>query len=65
MIQLKDKKKKVLLGGVEGSSSHFPELSIHSRDSFIEMNLIINVHLKRFMILVLMIIFEGEGELKL
>ncbi|CAH2038362.1 unnamed protein product [Thlaspi arvense] len=72
MVQLKEKikclkeKKKALLGGEvgnrsEGSSSLLPKLSIHSRDSTIEMNLIINVNMKRLMLHELMRVFEEEG----
>ncbi|CAN6908213.1 unnamed protein product [Brassica oleracea var. botrytis] len=63
---LKEKKKSLLGGEVpgkrsEGSSSLLPKLSIHSRDSIIEMNLIIDVNMKRLMLHELMRVFEEEG----
>ncbi|CAG7867297.1 unnamed protein product [Brassica rapa] len=63
---LKEKKKSLLGGEVigkrsEGSSSLLPKLSIHSRDSIIEMNLIIDVSMKRLMLHELMRVFEEEG----
>ncbi|XP_018489352.1 transcription factor bHLH167-like [Raphanus sativus] len=71
MIQLKEKvtylkeKKKTLLGEVrcrsERSSSLLPKLSIHSRDSIIEMNLIISDNVKRLALHELMRVFEEEG----
>ena len=73
MIQLKEKvkylqeKKKTLLGGEVGcrsegsSSSLLPKLSIHSRGSIIEMNLIISVNMKRLSLHELMGVFEEEG----
>ncbi|KAF8109996.1 hypothetical protein N665_0088s0014 [Sinapis alba] len=73
MIQLKEKvkylkeKKKTLLGGEIGcrlersSPSLLPKLSIHSRDSIIEMNLIISVNMKRLTLHELMRVFEEEG----
>ncbi|CAH8355054.1 unnamed protein product [Eruca vesicaria subsp. sativa] len=73
MIKLKEKvkylkgKKKALLGGDVGcrpegsSSSRLPKLSIHSRDSIIEMNLIISVNMKRLKLHELMRVFEEEG----
>ncbi|KAG2267860.1 hypothetical protein Bca52824_062415 [Brassica carinata] len=72
MIQLKEKvkylkeKKKALLGKElwchpEGSSSSLlPKLSIHSRGSIIEMNLIISVNMKRLTLHELMRVFEEE-----
>ncbi|KAL0732607.1 hypothetical protein Bca4012_008816 [Brassica carinata] len=71
MIKMKEnvkymkEKKKTLLGEVRkrsgGSSSLLPKLSIHSRDSIIEMNLIIDVSMKRLMLHELMRVFEEEG----
>ncbi|KAL0703805.1 hypothetical protein Bca4012_070230 [Brassica carinata] len=73
MIQLKEKvtylkeKKKTLLEGEVGcrsersSSSLLPKLSIHSRGSIIEMNLIISVNMKRLTLHELLGIFEEEG----
>ncbi|KAG2300889.1 hypothetical protein Bca52824_037361 [Brassica carinata] len=71
MIKMKEnvkylkEKKKTLLGEVRkrsgGSSSLLPKLSIHSRDSIIEMNLIIDVNMKRLMLHELMRVFEEEG----
>ena len=73
MIQLKEKvtylkeKKKTLLEGEVGcrsersSSSLLPKLSIHSRGSIIEMNLIISVNMKRLTLHELLGVFEEEG----
>ncbi|KAJ0250609.1 Myc-type [Hirschfeldia incana] len=72
MIRMKEnvkflkEKKKALLGEEvgkrsAGSSSLLPKLSIHSRDSIIEMNLIIDVNMKRLMLHELMRVFEEEG----
>ncbi|KAJ4895575.1 basic helix-loop-helix (bHLH) DNA-binding superfamily protein [Raphanus sativus] len=72
MIQLKEKvnylreKKMTLLGDevsnhYEGSLSFLPKLSIYSRDSTIEMNLIMDLNKKRVMLHELVSVFEEEG----
>ncbi|XP_010458412.1 PREDICTED: uncharacterized protein LOC104739674 [Camelina sativa] len=72
MIQLKEKvnylreKKRTLLRGKvqnrsEGSSSHQPKLSINSRDSTIEMNLVMDSNIKRVLLRELVSVFEEEG----
>ncbi|XP_010475930.1 PREDICTED: uncharacterized protein LOC104755277 [Camelina sativa] len=73
MIQLKEKvnylkeKKRTLLRGEvhnrsEGSSSHQPKLSISSRDSTIEMNLVMDSsNIKRVLLRELVSVFEEEG----
>lgn len=72
MIQLKEKvnylkeKKMTLLGEMgkhsEGlSSSLLPKLSIYSRDSTIQMNLLIDLNMKRVMLHQLLSVFEEEG----
>ncbi|KAG2267859.1 hypothetical protein Bca4012_061640 [Brassica carinata] len=71
MIQLKEKvnklreKKKTLLGEVgnhsEGSSFILPKLSICSRGSIINMNLIMDLNMKRVMLHELVSVFEEEG----
>ncbi|XP_010491451.1 PREDICTED: uncharacterized protein LOC104769020 isoform X2 [Camelina sativa] len=72
MIQLKEKvnylkeKKRTLLRGEvqnrsEGSSSHQPKLSINSRDSTIEMNLVMDSNIKRVLLRELVSVFEEEG----
>ncbi|KAJ0229130.1 Transcription factor bHLH168 [Hirschfeldia incana] len=71
MIQLKEKvnnlrdKKKTLLGEVgnhsEGSSFVLPKLSICSRGSIINMNLIMDLNMKRVMLHELVSVFEEEG----
>ncbi|EOA38956.1 hypothetical protein CARUB_v10011373mg [Capsella rubella] len=71
MIRLKDKvnyleeKKRALLGGEvqnrsQGSSLQ-PKLSIRSRDSTIEMNLVMDVNIKRVLLHELVSVFEQEG----
>lgn len=71
MIQLKEKvnclneKKMSLLRGEvknrsEGSSL-LPKLSIRSRDSVIEMNLVMDLNMKRIMLHKLVSVFEEEG----
>lgn len=71
MIQLKErvehlkKKKTILLGGaVENrsqGSSHLPKLSIYSRDSTIQMNLVVDLNMKRVMLHELVTVFEEQG----
>ncbi|KAG2300887.1 hypothetical protein Bca52824_037360 [Brassica carinata] len=71
MIQLKEKvnylreKKMSLLGAMgnqsDGSSSLLPKLNIYSRDSTIEMNLIMDMNMKRVMLHELISVFEEEG----
>ena len=45
----------------ERSSSLLPKLSIYSRDSTIEMNLIMDLNMKRVMLHELVSVFEEEG----
>ncbi|CAL9214437.1 unnamed protein product [Arabidopsis halleri] len=71
MIQLKDKvnylkeKKRTLLQGELGNlyegSFLLPKLSLRSRDSTIELNLIIDLNMKKVMLHELVSIFEEEG----
>ncbi|CAH8251832.1 unnamed protein product [Arabidopsis lyrata] len=71
MIQLKEnvnylkEKKKTLVQGELGNlyegSSLLPKLSIRSRDSTIELNLIMDLNMKRVMLHELVSIFEEEG----
>ncbi|KAL1222807.1 Transcription factor [Cardamine amara subsp. amara] len=62
---LKEKKTTLMLGGaIENSSeglSLLPKLSIHSRDSTIHMNLIMDLNMKRVMLHELVSVFEERG----
>ncbi|CAH2038363.1 unnamed protein product [Thlaspi arvense] len=62
---LKERKKKALLGGEVGNHSQgsylVPKLVINSRDSIIQMNLIMDMKMKRVMLHELVSVFEEEG----